>query len=309
MIYATGRKGRPAGTKPGMPPLSSADTSVAEPPRTPAVAGRGRLEAEEDELPLRPSPPVVLPSTAAAMRVKEQQLAVGGGGQREVEVEEDEQDLDVAADEALAAFQQQEPAGPGLLQRAADAASAVAAGAYAAAAGAAEVAASSLRQALPAATPEEEDGQGTRGQQGLAEQPGMAEEQACPAAPVTGTAPVRPAVPVPTPIAAVPHAASATATTAAKLPASSTVPAATGRGYFPTVGAAAQVAKPAPRPSGEGPSGLVSGHRPRGIASDAVPAMIRKLTDGQRTGLGHLFDLLLALPAFRRGHGEPSCGG
>ena len=265
--YAMGRSSRPH--KVAAQSVTTADPAVSDAePATPGTAARAAPVAAEDEaeelLP-PPEPPLILPSTAAAVRTKERQLAPTGVGGAVHEGEEDE-DLDAAADAALG----QQEQGPGLVQRAMDAASSAAAGAYAAAApvvkqavtATADLAASGLGMAAGAAEavaeaagPEDDD----------TVPPGEAEgQQTAATAPVeaTPTGPMRPRDAAAT-LAAAEHAAAAApraapahhkaaaaVTTAAVLPASAAAPAATGHGYFPTVGATAPAPAPEPTISG-----------------------------------------------------------
>lgn len=269
-----GRSSRPH--KVAAQPVTTADPAVSDAePATPGTAARAAPVAAEDEaeelLP-PPEPPLILPSTAAAVHTKERQLAgqglqlapTGVGGA--VHEGEEDEDLDAAADAALG----QQEQGPGLVQRAMDAASSAATGAYAAAApvvkqavaATADLAASGLGMAAGAAEavaepagPEDDD----------TVPPGEAEgQQTASTAPVeaTPTGPMRPRDAAAT-LAAAEHAAvaapraapahhkaAAAVTTAAVLPASAAAPAATGHGYFPTVGATAPAPAPEPTISG-----------------------------------------------------------
>lgn len=63
----------------------------------------------------------------------------------------------------------------------------------------------------------------------------------------------------------------AAVTTAAVLPSSAVSPAATGRGYFPTVGAVAETPRPGPRPSGDLEARRVVAERLEGLAEEAAP--------------------------------------
>lgn len=247
-----------------LPAGAAAGHAGAQAPSTPR---RVQLPADDEEAELPPpQPPIVLPSSAAAVRVKEQQLGMQppmagrrvGQAAEQASDEEEEDNLDTAADAALA------EQGPGLLQRAVDAASAVAASAVAAAGPMAEKAGelmgSGLEAVRHATMPDAEGGEGAaagaaaQGERPVTEQP---RSQQVPAA---AGAPARPVVPAPAPITALPHAqaAPAAATTASMLPASRPPPA-TGTGYFPTTGATAPAPKPAPRPSGAARWGLVGG--------------------------------------------------
>lgn len=258
-------------------------------------------EDEEAVLLPPPQPPVVLPSSAAAVRVKEQMLrpplAVGGGYLPAEGADGDDayqgmgaegegsEAVDASSDAAsLEQGQAGEPA-PGLLSRTAEVAGTVAASVTNAASAAVGAAAPVVRsvvgqgavlaasgfeaakekaEAVAAAVQKDED----------EEQPGPAaagedlttERGLEPGGMVPGQ---RPVLPSPfSPQAGEPHA-SAAATTAAVLPASSASPVATGKGYFPTVGAAVAVPKPAPRPSGE----LALLAQPAGAGTWGIPVM------------------------------------
>jgi hypothetical protein len=257
MTYASGRRSRPAAA----PAMAGKHHKQ---PAAQAVAGRrsesgagweeaAPLPADADEpAPLQPpQPPIILPSSAAAVRVKEQQL---GGLQGMPEDEEEE--LDTVADDFTTAEQ---PQGPGLLQKAVEASSA-----------AAQAAVGLAGQAYAAAVPAVLSvvGQGPSetpaGEEGVSKAPASGQEEHASAPAGSGGHPAtvqgegallqRPAVPSPSERAKVAAAAASAAgpnpATASLLPASAGTPAATGHGYFPTVGAVALAPKPAPRQSG-----------------------------------------------------------
>lgn len=281
MSYATGRGGRAASPvrAAGAPP-PAAEPTAASWPGTPTQLPP--QEADTAELPPPPQPPIVLPSTAAAVRVKEQvlqpPLAVRSGyvpeegaaaGEASHRVGEEEDPADAASDVAwLGDGQQADEQAPGLLAKAAEVAGTVAATVTNAAAAAVEAAAPVVRsvvgQGAEVAASGFDAAKGTA--EAVAEAVQEDEEEAAtqdasapeaagqtPATPVPqqrgamvpGQRPVLPSPPAPA--AGASHAA---VTTAAVLPASASSPASTGKGYFPTVGAAVAVPKPAPRPSG-----------------------------------------------------------
>lgn len=267
-------------------PVTDADVAASgtEPATPQTAADRTRAAPvaavdEAEEVPPPPEPPLILPSTAAAVRTKERQLAgqgvqlvpTGVGGAVHDGEGEGDEDLDAAADAALA----QQEQGPGLLQRAVEAASMAAAGTYAATApvvkqavaATADLAASGLGVAAGAA---EAVAEAAGPEDGDTVPPGEAEgRQTAATAPAqaTPTGPMRPRDAAATLAAAehaaaaapraapVHHKAAAAVTTAAVLPASAAAPAATGHGYFPTVGATAPAPVPEPTMSG-GDGGL-----------------------------------------------------
>ncbi|PRW58761.1 DNA polymerase kappa [Chlorella sorokiniana] len=295
-----GRSSRATKAAAQLPATADVAGSGAEPatPTPHATAARSRgapivVVDTEEELPPPPEPPLILPSTAAAVRTKERQLAGQGvqlaptavGGVVQQEDWEEDADLDAAADAALE--QQQE--GPGMLQRAVDAASSAAAGAYAAAApvvkqavaATADFAASGLGVAAGAAEAVAEAAGPEEGEDWGPEKAGT--QQAAYTAPTvaTHTGPLRPRDAAAT-LAAAEHAATAApraaqaqhkataaVTTAAVLPASAAAPAATGQGYFPTVGATAPAPVPEPTMSGALSAKRVVAERLTGLAAQA----------------------------------------
>ena len=297
-----GRSARAAKAAPPVGTTIDYSTVGAEPHTPQTAAARQRIlpaaaaaPAEEPLLP--PESPLILPSTAAAVRTKERQLGAsrgielaptGEGGA--VAEEEEEEDLEAAADAALAAGSADQ--GPGLLQRAVDAATSVAAGAYAAAVPAvkqavavtADLAASGLGAATGAAeavaetaAPDEEEEEALRGTAG---------QRPAAAPPAAQTGPARPPDAAAT-LAAAERAvlsttaerrAAAAATTAAVLPASAARPAATGQGYFPTVGATAPAPLPEPTLSGEKGGRVAAGRMGGPLRMPAAGAALPPLT-------------------------------
>ncbi|KAL4421096.1 hypothetical protein ABPG77_009623 [Micractinium sp. CCAP 211/92] len=296
-LYATSAAqagGAAASLNPGTPTAPA--VGPATPPRP---ARRGE---ESDELPPPPQPPIVLPSSAAAVRVKEQvlrqPLADGGSYLPEEESAAAEEDLsdggedepvDAASNGAWTGEKQGDEQAPGLLAKAAGAAGTVAAAVTNATSAAvsavapavksavgqgAEVAASGFDKAkgmaeAVAEAVKDDDEEGAAGEAGEADAASLEEPAAAgssqPEAMVPGQRPV-----LPSPPAAVAGASLAAATTAAVLPASTASPAATGKGYFPTVGATVDVPKPAPRISGDLEARKVVAERLSGLAEEAA---------------------------------------
>ncbi len=307
--YAMGRSSRAkAAAQPYATDMASNNAELAT-PQTAATRTRSPpaavvFEGEED-LPPPPEPPLILPSTAAAVRTKERQLAgqgvqlarTGVGGAAPEEEEDEGESLSAAADAVLAEQQQ----GPGLLQRAVEAASSAAAGAYAAAApvvkqavaATADLAASGLGVAAgtaeavaeAAAVEEGENAAPAKADTPLSE--GTAPAAAIPSGPVrprdaaATLAAAEHAAAVAPRAVPVQHKAAAAVTTAAVLPASAAKPAATGQGYFPTVGATAPA--PVPEPTMSGGWWGTCGFGGSGLGWGAVhsAARVHGLTDAQ----------------------------
>ncbi|KAL4425484.1 hypothetical protein ABPG75_009500 [Micractinium tetrahymenae] len=295
---------KPQAAVPVVPRGSSASWQPGTPSAPAARHGIPPQEAqrEEDEVvPPPPQPPVVLPSSAAAVRVKEQvlqpPLAVRSGyvpaegadaGDEYQSMGEEEEAVDAPSDAAwLGQGQAEDEQAPGLLAKAAEVAGTVAATVTNAAAAAVEAAAPVVKSVVgqgaeaaasgfdaaketaeAVAESMEEDEEEAAARQAEAEEAARQEAAAASTQQrgmVPGQRPVLPSPPTPTA-----GTARAAVTTAAVLPASAASPASTGRGYFPTVGAAVPVPKPAPRPSGELEARKVVAERLTGLAEEAA---------------------------------------